>query len=282
MRVLLVSQEKRSVSPHVNSESHIQLLDSKCLTMSDIRGWFNNLPIMTRTWFGLSVALPLLGKIGLVTFPYMILNGDFISKFQIWRPLTALFYYPITPQTGFHFMTNLYFLYTYSLRLEKGHFVGRPADYLFMLTFNWGCISLLCYWMNTGLLMDPMVISVLYVWCQLNKDVTVNFWFGTQFKAYLLPWVLLGFNMVLNGGGMFELIGIVVGHLYYFVMFKYPEDSGSAPLLATPSLFYSYFPSVAGRGGFSGFQDTSNVRVPRSAVRPGGHSWGSGRSLGGN
>ena len=31
--------------------------------------------------------------------------------------------------------------------------------------------------------MDPMILSVMYVWCQLNRDVIVQFWFGTQFKA---------------------------------------------------------------------------------------------------
>ena len=34
--------------------------------------------------------------------------------------------------------------------------------------------------------MDPMIISVLYIWCQLNKDTIVNFWFGTQFKVSLI------------------------------------------------------------------------------------------------
>lgn len=48
--------------------------------------------------------------------------------------------------------------------------------------------------------MDPMVLSVLYVWCQLNKDVIVNFWFGTRFKAMYLPWVLLIVNLLLSGG----------------------------------------------------------------------------------
>lgn len=31
--------------------------------------------------------------------------------------------------------------------------------------------------------MDPMILSVMYVWCQLNQDVIVSFWFGTQFKV---------------------------------------------------------------------------------------------------
>lgn len=31
--------------------------------------------------------------------------------------------------------------------------------------------------------MIPMIMSVLYVWAQLNKDTIVTFWFGTQFKV---------------------------------------------------------------------------------------------------
>ena len=34
--------------------------------------------------------------------------------------------------------------------------------------------------------MDPMILSVLYVWCQLNKDMVVTFWFGTRFKVSVI------------------------------------------------------------------------------------------------
>lgn len=83
--------------------------------------------------------------------------------------------------------------------------------------------------------MDPMIMSVLYVWCQLNKEVIVRFWFGTQFKAMYLPWILLGFNLILSSGSTFSLVGIIVGHLYYFLKFKYPQDLGGASYLETPS-----------------------------------------------
>ena len=39
--------------------------------------------------------------------------NNILIRFHIWRPVTALFYYPLTPQTGFHFLINLYFLYNY-------------------------------------------------------------------------------------------------------------------------------------------------------------------------
>ncbi len=141
-----------------------------------------------------------------------------LTFFQFWRPLTALFYYPLRASNGFQFLINLYFLYNYSLNLETGEFQGRPADYIFMLTFNWLSAVVIGLLMNVMFLMDPMVLSVLYVWCQLNKDVIVTFWyikkglfsnlfqlliflfdfrFGTKFKAWYLPWVLFGFKMVI-------------------------------------------------------------------------------------
>lgn len=80
-----------------------------------------------------------------------------------------------------------------------------------------------------------MVLSVLYVWCKFNKDVIVNFWFGTRFKAMYLPWVLFAFNVIISGGGIMDLVGILVGHLYFFLNFQYPQEFGGPRLLQTPS-----------------------------------------------
>ncbi|XP_054165456.1 derlin-1-like [Oppia nitens] len=250
--------------------------------MSEIKQWFLGLPQFTRYWFGLSVVFPLAGRIGLLSPYHMILTTDLINKFQLWRPLTALFFYPMK----FHYLINLYFLYSYSIRLENEQFNGRPADYLFLLIFNWFSIVIISLAMNVMLLMDPMVLSVLYIWCNLNKDIIVNFWFGTQFKALYLPWVLLGFNIIMGGGGVDEIIGIIVGHLYYFIMYRYPEEHGGQSLLQTPSILYNYFPSTPGRGSvYGGFQyqpppqrsnDQNNQRGS------GRHNWGSGNVLGNN
>jgi len=50
-----------------------------------------------------------------------------------------------------------------------------------------------------------------------------------------LPWVLLAFNFILSGA-MFSLVGIVVGHLYFFLKFKYPQELGGAAYLETPGI----------------------------------------------
>ena len=82
-----------------------------------------------------------------------------------------------------------------------------------------------------------------------------------------------------------ELCGILIGHMYFFLMFKYPQDFGGPSLLSTPDFLYSYFPNR--RGGVSGYG-----QAPASQAAPGGggagggggfgggHNWGRGNRLG--
>jgi len=226
---------------------------------NDIGEWFRSITIVSICWFALSIVFPLLGRIGILKSYYMILNFELVVyKFQIWRLFTSIVYFPLSPQTGFHYLINLYFLYSYSTRLESGVFDGRPADYLFLLIFNSIALILLGFAMNLMLLMDAIILSVLYIWCQLNKDTIVSFWFGTQFKAMYLPWVLAAFNMILGQGGLMEIIGIFVGHLYFFLMFKYPQDFGGRRFITTPAFLYNYLPNR--RGGVAGFGQAPSTR----------------------
>ncbi|XP_028176885.1 derlin-1 [Ostrinia nubilalis] len=252
--------------------------------MSEFKDWYRNVPFFTRTWLTLTIVFSLIGRFGLVNPYYLLLDFyPFVFECQIWRPLTAAFYYPIGPGTGFHFLINCYFLYTYSQRLETGMFQGKPADYLYMLLFNWVCCVIIGLMINVPLIMDPLVLSVLYVWCQLNKDVVVSFWFGTRFKAMYLPWVLLAFNMILSGGGAMELVGILIGHLSFFLQFKYPQEFGGPAILTPPAFLKRMFPDSRFVGGFG----TAPQAVGGERARPGdtmfgGHHWGRGQVLGGN
>ncbi|KAL4234371.1 Derlin 1 [Mactra antiquata] len=255
------------------------------MASNDIGDWYRGIPQISKYWFTGSVVVPLVARFGLINPTYLILLSDaVIRKFQIWRPITAVFYYPISGPRGFHYLMNLYFLYSYSTRLETGIFDGKPAEYVFMLLFNWLCLVIIGFAADLMLLMDPMILSVLYVWCQLNKDTVVSFWFGTRFKAMYLPWILLAFNMIVGGGGLQELLGIIVGHVYFFLMFKYPQDFGGVRLISTPQFLYKYFPNR--RGGVSGFgQAPASTRRPNNDDNndPGRHHWGrGGQVLGGN
>jgi len=247
---------------------------------NDIGDWFRSIPLITRWWFVLSIVFPLLGRIGILSPYYMVLDfAAVVYKFQIWRLFTSIVFFPLSPRNGFHYLINLYFLYNYSTRLETGTFAGRPADYLFLLIFNSLALILLGFALQLMLLMDAIILSVLYIWCQINKDTIVSFWFGTQFKAMYLPWVLAAFNMILGQGGLMEIIGIFVGHLYFFLMFKYPQDFGGRRFLTTPQFFYKYLPNL--RGGVAGFGQAPQRRNGPAAGGARGENFpGGGNRLG--
>ncbi|VDN25087.1 unnamed protein product [Cylicostephanus goldi] len=144
---------------------------------------------------------------------------------------------------------------------------------LFVHRFHGICMAAGVYF-----LLEPMVLSVLYVWCQLNKDTIVSFWFGTQFKAMYLPWILCAFNAILRGGGMNELLGILVGHTYYFLAFDYPLQHGGSMFLRTPQFLYNLLPNE--EGGVHGF-GAERINQRRGDAGGGGrHAWGRGQALG--
>lgn len=137
--------------------------------MTDISVWYKNLPVFTKYWLTLTAGFSLLARFGILQGHWLHLAPYFVtSKFQvrkfnwnlmrnwliirvffkIWRLATCVFYYPLNPATGFHFMLNCYFLYNYSLRLETDHFKQSPADYFFLLIFNWLCCVIIGIFFN--------------------------------------------------------------------------------------------------------------------------------------
>lgn len=103
--------------------------------MSDLGTWFRSIPTFTRHWFSGSVLFPLIGRFGFISPHTLTLNYSLLKKFQIWRLITCVLYFPIQ-QAGFHYLINLYFLYNYSRRLEEGkpHFLSKyKNDSLFHL-----------------------------------------------------------------------------------------------------------------------------------------------------
>lgn len=52
--------------------------------MSDIGDWFRSIPFITRYWFAGSIAVPLIGKLGLINPALLVLWPEaFFHKFQV-------------------------------------------------------------------------------------------------------------------------------------------------------------------------------------------------------
>ncbi|KAM7351492.1 derlin 1 [Cochliomyia hominivorax] len=248
--------------------------------MTDAGQWYRQIPRFTRYWLTAAVTMSLLVRFGILPFNQMYLSRELVfSQLHLWRCITSLFVYPLVASTGFHFLVNCYFITQYSARLEKDQFGRSPADYLYLLLI----VSILAILggllFNVPFLMDPLVVAVTYVWCHLNKEVIVNFWFGSRFKAIYLPWVLAGMELIFQGS-IASLIGIFIGHFYYFLKFQYPQELGGNAILETPLILKQYLPDVSGGFGYFGVPPAS-----RSNQRPGGAAeaagiWGRGNTLG--
>ncbi len=68
--------------------------------------------------------------------------------------------------------------------------------------------------------------------------------------------ISLFFFIILSG--LNELIGIAVGHLYFFIKFKYPNDLNGIEILKTPAFMYNLLPNR--QGGVAGFGQAPSSR----------------------
>jgi hypothetical protein len=100
---------------------------------------------------------------------------------QIWRLVTPYFFYG---GLGFPFLINMLFLYQYSRLLEEETFTGKPAEYVWMLLVCAGVLMPVGLLWPFPVLSISLLLAIVYVWSNLNKERTVSFFFGLRFKVW--------------------------------------------------------------------------------------------------
>ncbi|XP_032165407.1 derlin-3 isoform X4 [Mustela erminea] len=198
---------------------------------------FLQVPAVTRAYTAAcvlttaAVQLELLSPFQLYFNPHLVFR-----KFQVWRLVTNfLFFGPL----GFSFFFNMLFVYPapfrYCRMLEEGSFRGRTADFVFMFLFGGVLMTLLGLLGSLFFLGQALTVMLVYVWSRRNPQVRVNFFGLLTFQAPFLPWALMGFSLLLGNSILVDLLGIAVGHIYYFLEDIFPNQPGGKRLLLTPS-----------------------------------------------
>jgi Derlin-2/3 len=205
--------------------------------------WYRKMPVVTRSFMtgcvltSLAVYLDVLSahKLYLRSVSALIESGEY------WRLITNFLFFDYF---GLNFIFHMFFMVRYSTYLESGSFRGRTADYVYMWLFS--ALSLLT--INFGLahygalsrpvffLAPSFGFAIVYVWGRRNPNFSMSFLYLFHFTAPWLPWVLMLFGFLLGQPPVYDLLGIVVGHLYFFFVDVYPQFSGRH-LLATPRFF---------------------------------------------
>ncbi len=206
--------------------------------------------------------------------------GLIVNKFEIWRLVTAFIFFG---KPGLPFLFQLYIMYRNSAGYEQNpfplglHVQGTSADYAFLLVFSGLILSIIASFMGLFFLGPALVFTVLYVWSRRNPSQPMSM-FGFQFTAINYPWVLLALSVLLGNPIIMDLLGIAVGHLFYFWVDIAPNTYSNMPswlMLRTPEFLFNIFD-----GEPAAIPGQSGRRVPRSGGFGSSHGWGSGRALG--
>jgi len=207
--------------------------------------WYKNMPIITRAYMTGCFMTTMAVYLDLVSPIALFLNFNVIWKeMEIWRLVTNFFFFDYF---GLNFLFHMFFLVRHSRLLEEGSFRGKTADYFFMMLFGAILLILVDYamyvmpWSPKVMFLAPsLAFMVVYVWSRRNPYVSLSFLGLFNFTAPFLPWVILGFGVLLGQSPVYDLLGIVVGHIYYFLEDVYPRTSGRR-ILATPGFIKAMF-----------------------------------------
>ena len=139
-------------------------------------------------------------------------------------------------------------------------------------------------------LSEEILYVIMYAWSRREPDAQVSF-FGFKFKSLYMPWFYVALRLLM-GGSVFEpLVGIAVGHLYYFLIQILPISHGYN-LIKTPKFCLDII-SYATGAGYQMPPTPARVPVAPGAAQAGpqvqafprmgtGYNWGRGRTLGAN
>ena len=169
---------------------------------------------------------------------------------QYWRLITTFLFFGTF---SFTFMFNIMFTYRYARMLEEGSFRSNSADFFFMLLFGAVLMTIIAPFVKLLFLGHAFTIMLVYVWAKRNTQIQLSlfgefgylmcffchFIFGItrinsssiilglfNFRAPHLPWILLGFSLILGNSVLTDVMGILVGHVYYYLQDVFPYLPG--------------------------------------------------------
>ncbi|KAI8985325.1 Der1-like family-domain-containing protein [Pilobolus umbonatus] len=202
--------------------------------------WFTEIPPITRIYITAACFTSVSVQLGFIHPLHLWLNYEsIVHDFQWWRLISNFFYFgPLSIDFFFH----IFFLARYSRMMEEGFFRNKPADYVWLMIFS-ASILILCSiiipFASLPFLGSALAFTMVYIWARRNPYVRLNFLGLVVFTAPNLPWVLLCFSLFLGGQvPVGDMLGVLVGHLYYFFEDVWPNDpmSHGKKWLATPRI----------------------------------------------
>ena len=197
---------------------------------------FNESPKITKILVLSSFGISVLVWSGLVNTLDIYLNFYLIfHKYEIWRILTTFLYFG---EFNLNLILHMFIFFRDSKILERKIFQGNSADYLYFILFCMIFLLLLSPITKTLFLSTSLNFAMMYYWGRKSKMTNVEFMGVFTFRAPYLSIFYLMISFLLGYEYKELIIGIIVGHVYFFLKEILPRIKGvkGIKLLETPKI----------------------------------------------
>lgn len=200
------------------------------MNLGDFSRWFAVQPFTTKYLVLLSILIPIAIRLYYpVLLHVLVFDSSAWKRLQLWRFVSNYF---VALPTTINYLMSLLLRGKYSLYLESAM---SPSDYLTFILFAMLSLNVVnIFILGLPVMWDALSMAIVYVWSRRFAEQKVSFWGGFAFPARYLPLVLLLWDALLRGQWVEGLLGILVGHLYWFAREEYDA-------IKTPAVIKAFF-----------------------------------------
>lgn len=182
-------------------------------------------PLVTRSWLSLVLALAALSQAGIVKEEFLAVDAAAIAKgWQWWRPLTAAaFIGGVGPQL----LQKGYYLVSFGADLERQLKLG---EFLRVVVSCVAVLTLLAHMLGWPFVADGIIMAVTVLTCLQNPDQQISM-YGLRIPYQYLPYAQLAMSYMFTQQIPFQdIVGLFV------VRHRHVSHPGSAPRPSAPAL----------------------------------------------
>lgn len=223
-----------------------------------------NIPPFTRVYgiiviaVGLLVTLQLVNPYSLIYIPQAVFQHG-----EIWRLFTAPFF---IGGLDINFLISILTSFSFIAGLELTHFRKRLSNLVFIFILNAVLVLTLSSIFVSFSIGRSIIISLEYLYSKLNSQGVVRLFMILPIPVAYLPFVGIVFAVIQNASIIPNVIGILSGHIVFYILFILPVEMGR-PFLKCPKFLVDWL-------------DDNGFPMPEEVQRPQNPMAGRGRRIG--
>ncbi|KAI5181759.1 Derlin-2/3 [Nematocida sp. AWRm80] len=204
---------------------------------SAIINYYKNIPVVSRVFFSLSIAVTILTYLDILSSYTLIYSWAHMKKLELWRAITTFFYWG---PAGLDVFVHQFFMLKYCVMLEES--CSEPAEFLYMLMVGMGAILGMANIFKMSKLSNALSTYIIYVWSKKNPLMLVQYLGLFSMPAYYIPCIMFLFSFIVEKKlPQSDLVGIVAGHLYFYLKVVYVKTNPNRDPLKTPEFLKRLF-----------------------------------------